>query len=94
MDSITPDPLTEPYDTLSRYAGWLDRREPISLIVRADVKGLGIAIDARANPVPQLRVLESTLARLPRGGLQRILRVAAATMRRAIEDAQRGEGSS
>src|SRR4051812_49404262 len=37
----TPDLLTDPYDALSRYAGWLDRRQPISLTLRADVRALG-----------------------------------------------------
>lgn len=73
------------YDSLHRYAGWLDR-ERTSAMVRADVKAIGIAIDTRADPIPLLQTLDMNLARLPSGELRKMLRVASANIRRAIAE--------
>lgn len=72
------------YETLQRYAGWLGR-ERTSVMVRADVVALGVALDTRADPFPLLQALEANLARLPGGELRKMLRVAAEKIRRAAE---------
>lgn len=73
------------YDTLHRYAGWLDR-ERTSVMVRADVQALGAALDARADPTPLLQALDISLARLPSGEMRKMLRAASANIRRALEE--------
>ena len=79
----SPDALKQLYSTVQRYAGWLGR-ERTSVMVRADVHALGIAIDACADPTELLQTLEITIARLPSGELRKMLRVAVAKMRRAF----------
>lgn len=73
------------YDALHRYAGWLDRGRS-SVIVRADVQALGTALDTRADPTPELQTLDDHLLRLPSGDLRKMLRVASANIRRAVEE--------
>lgn len=85
METGTAEALKQLYSTLQRYAGWLDR-ERTSMMVRADVKALGAAIDTCADPSPLLQVLDTNIARLPGGDLRKMLRVAAGQMRRALAD--------
>lgn len=80
---MEPQALRPLYDTLHRYAGWLDR-ERTSVRVRADVHALGIAIDTHADPTPLLTALDLDLARLPSGALPKLLRAASAKFRRAV----------
>jgi hypothetical protein len=75
------------YDTLQRYAGWLDRART-SVMVRADVEALGTAINACADPWPLLYALDMNIARLPSGELRTLLRVAASEMRRALAESR------
>jgi hypothetical protein len=75
------------YDTLQRYAGWLDR-ERTSVMVRADVEALGTVINMCADPWPLLQALETNIARLPSGELRKLLRVAASQMRRALAESR------
>ena len=75
------------YDTLQRYAGWLDR-ERTSVMVRADVEALGAAIKTCADLLPLLQALDSNIARLPSGELRKMLRVAASEMRRALAESR------
>ncbi len=82
---MDPQALKQLYDALHRYAGWLDR-ERTSVLVRADVVALGAALDARADPTPLLQALDTDLARLPGGDLRKMLRTAAAKIRRAVEE--------
>jgi len=84
MDPLLVEALKQPYDTLHRYAGWLDR-ERTSVMVRADVQALGSAIEKRADPWAVLQSLDVNIARLPGGGLRKMLRIAASEMRRALE---------
>jgi len=77
------DALKQLYSTVQRYAGWLDR-ERTSVMVRADVQALGIAIDACADPTALLQTLETKIARLPSGELRKMLRVAVGQMRRVF----------
>ena len=86
MEAASPgsaDALKQLHSTVQKYAGWLDR-ERTSVMVRADVRALGIAIDACADPTALLQTLETTIARLPSGELRKMLRVAVANMRRAF----------
>ena len=83
MDPGNAEALQPLYDTLQRYAGWLDRART-SVMVRADVQALRAAIDTDADPSPLLHALETNIARLPRGELRAMLRVAAGRMRRAF----------
>ena len=90
MDPGSPgstDALQQLYATLQRYAGWLDR-ERTSVMVRADVQALGIAIDACADLSPLLQTLDTNIGRLPSGELRKMLRVAAGQMRRALAEAR------
>jgi hypothetical protein len=73
------------YDTLQRYAGWLDR-ERTSVMVRADVQALGAALDTGIDPSPLLQALDANIARLPSGELRKMLRVGAGQMRRALAE--------
>ena len=75
------------YDTLQRYAGWLDRAR-MSVMVRADVEALGTAINTCADPWPLLHALDTNIARLPSGELRTLLRVAASEMRRALAESR------
>ena len=40
-----PEALQRPWAELERYAGWL-AKDHVSVVVRADVQALGVAIDA------------------------------------------------
>jgi hypothetical protein len=73
------------YDSLQRYAGWLDR-ERASVTVRADVHALGAAIDMSADPLPLLETLDTDLGRLPGSEVRKILRAASAKIRRAVAE--------
>ena len=75
------------YDTLQRYAGWLDRART-SVMVRADVEALGAAINTGADPLPLLHALDTNIARLPSGEMRKMLRVAASEMRRALAESR------
>ena len=75
------------YDTLQRYAGWLDRART-SVMVRADVEALGAAINTCADPLPLLHALDTNIARLPSGEMRKMLRVAASEMRRALAESR------
>ena len=79
--------LVSLYDSLQRYAGWLDR-ERTSVRVRADVEALGTAINTSADPLPMLQTLDTNIARLPSGELRKLLRVAAGEMRRALAESR------
>jgi hypothetical protein len=72
------------YDTLQRYAGWLDR-ERTSVMVRADVEALGAAIHTGADPWPLVHALDTNIARLPSGEPE-------AAARRRESDASRDRG--
>ena len=85
MDPGGAEALKPLYDTLHRYAGWLDR-ERTSAMVRADVKALGVAIESRADPSTLLQSLDVNIARLPGGGLRKMLRAAADQLRRALAE--------
>lgn len=87
MDPGSADTLKQLYDTLQRYAGWLNRERP-SATVRADVQALGIAIEAGTDPSPLLEILETNIARLPSGEMRKMLRVAAGQMRRVLAEPQ------
>ena len=87
MNPSSAEALKPLYDTLHRYAGWLDRERP-SVMVRADVQALGAAIETCADPSPLLQSLDTNIALLPSGELRKMLRVAAGQMRRALTEAQ------
>jgi hypothetical protein len=87
MDAAGAGALKPLYDTLQRYAGWLDRERP-SVTVRADVEALGAAIETRADLAPLLQALDASIARLRGGELRKILRVTAGQMRRALAEPQ------
>jgi hypothetical protein len=74
------------FDTMQRYAGWLDR-EKASVAVRADVEALGLAIDANTDVLPLLAALDSSLARLPSGEVRKMMRVASAKIRHELAEA-------
>ena len=80
---MDPDALRQLYGTLQRYAGWLDR-ERTSVMVRADVQALGVAIEACTDTSPLLQALDTNIGRLPSGDLRKMLRVVAGQMRRAL----------
>jgi hypothetical protein len=83
--TMDPAGLREMYDTLQRYAGWLDRERP-STMVRSAVQALGLAIASSADPSPSLEALDTQIARLPGGDMRKMLRDAAGQMRRALAE--------
>ena len=85
MEAKHAEAVTELYNTLQRYAGWLDRERP-STLVRADVQALGAALDSSADPLPALQSLDMNISRLPGGDLRKMLRVVVGRMRRALEE--------
>lgn len=84
MDHGSPDAVQQLYDTLQRYAGWLDR-ERTSAMIRTDVRALGVALNAGTDPQPLLQALDADLARLPGGEVRKMLLAAARQIRRALE---------
>jgi hypothetical protein len=82
-DHMTPDTITPLYETLQRYAGWLDR-ERQSVMVRNDVMAIGVAIDTGMNPASLLLTLDADLAKLPSGEVRKMLRAASAKMTIAL----------
>jgi hypothetical protein len=82
---VDREALKQLYNTLQRYAGWLNR-ERTAVLVRADVEALGAAINTCADPLPLLQTLDASIERLPSGELRKMLRVAAGEMRRALAD--------
>jgi len=84
MDPGRADAVWQLYDTLHRYAGWLDR-ERTSVTVRTDVQALRAALDTGADPGPLLEALDTSVARLPGGELRKLLRTAVGEIRRAVE---------
>jgi len=76
-------PLKPLHDVIHRYAGWL-ARDRVSVMVRADVEALGIAIDACADATPSLKSLDANLARLPNSEVKKMLRAASRKLRRTL----------
>jgi hypothetical protein len=83
VDPVLVEALKQPYETLQRYAGWLDRERTCGL-VRADVQALGAAIETDADPSALLQSLDVNIGRLPGGDLRKMLRIAAGEMRRML----------
>ena len=77
--------LKQLFDTLQRYAGWLDR-DRTSVMVRSAVQALGTAMDTGGDPSPLLQTLDSNIARLPSGELRKMLRAGAGEIRRALAE--------
>jgi hypothetical protein len=88
VDGTNAEAITQLYSTLQRYAGWLDRERP-STIVRADVQALGTALDTRTDPLTALQALDTNIARLRSGDLRKMLRVVVGQMRRALQPVER-----
>ena len=95
--------LASLFVTLQRYAGWLDKGRP-SATVRSSVDALGTAVDAGADTSELIQTLEDDIARLPSGGVRKMLRTTAGGVRRLLdeqapgfvtaEDAKDAKGSS
>jgi hypothetical protein len=71
-------------ERLRRYAGWLDRKNVLT--VQADIHALAMAIETNADAMPLLAVLESTLSRLPSGEVRRMMRVMSREIREALDE--------
>jgi hypothetical protein len=84
---VDQDALQQPYGGLRRYAGWLDR-ERASVMVRADVQALGVAIEACTGTSAVFQALDTNIARLPSGDLRKMLRVAAGKVSSALIEPQ------
>jgi hypothetical protein len=65
---VDREELKQLFDTLQRYAGWLDR-DRTSVMVRSAVQALGTAMDTGGDPSPLLQTLDTNIARLPSGEL-------------------------
>lgn len=64
-----------PWLALERYAGWL-AKDHVSVVVRADVQALGVAMGAGTETSALLSTLDKDIARLPGGGMRKMLRKA------------------
>ena len=71
-------------EELLRYAGWLDRK--YALTVQADIHALATAIETKADAMPVLAVLESSLSRVPSGEVRRMMRVTSREIRKALDE--------
>jgi hypothetical protein len=81
------EPLKPLYDTLHRYAGWLDR-ERQSAAVRNDVLAIGIALETGVDPGALLLTLDANLKRLPSGEVRKMLKAASARIHCALAESQ------
>jgi hypothetical protein len=79
------EPLASLCDTLRRYAGWLDKGRP-SAIVRSSVDALGTAVEAGGDTAQLIRTLEDDIARLPSGGVRKMLATTAGGVRRLLDE--------
>jgi len=78
------EPLASLFVTLRRYAGWLDKGRP-SATVRSSVDALVTAVDAGADTSRLVQTLEDDIARLPSGGVRKMLRTTAGGVRRLLD---------
>jgi hypothetical protein len=78
------EPLASLFVTLRRYAGWLDRGRP-SATVRSSVDALVTAVDAGEDTSQLVQTLEDDIARLPSGGVRKMLRTTAGGVRRLLD---------
>ena len=83
----TPD-VKALYETLCRYAGWLNR-ERHARLVRTDVESLGTAIETNSDPQPHLEKLEANIARLPGGEVRTMIRKVVVQLRQVFEETER-----
>ena len=79
------EPLASLFDTLRRYAGWLDKGRP-SATVRSSVDALGTAVEAGGDTSRLIQTLEDDIARLPSGGVRKMLVTTAGGVRRLLDD--------
>jgi hypothetical protein len=79
------EPLAALFDTLRRYAGWLDKGRP-SATVRSSVDALGAAVEAGGDTSQLIQTLEDDIARLPSGGVRKMLVTTAGGVRRRLDD--------
>jgi hypothetical protein len=79
------EPLASLFDTLRRYAGWLDKGRP-SATVRSSVAALGTAVEAGGDTSRLIQTLENDIARLPSGGVRKMLVTTAGGVRRLLDD--------
>ena len=78
------EPLASLFVTLRRYAGWLDKGRP-SATVRSSVDALGTAVEAGGDTSQLIQTLEDDIARLPSGGVRKMLRTTAGGVRRLLD---------
>jgi len=78
------EPLASLFVTLRRYAGWLDKGRP-SATVRSSVDALITAVDAGEETSQLVQALEDDIARLPSGGVRKMLRATAGGVRRLLD---------
>jgi len=85
--AVMTDTLKPLYDSLQRYAGWLDR-ERQSVAVRNDVLAIGIALETGVNPGTLLLTLDADLKRLPSSEVRKMLKAASARIHRVLAESQ------
>jgi hypothetical protein len=78
------EPLAALFDTLRRYAGWLDKGRPAAT-VRSSVDALGSAVEAGGDTSRLIQTLEDDIARLPSGGVRKMLVTTAGGVRRLLD---------
>jgi hypothetical protein len=81
---VDAEALASLFVSLRRYAGWLDKGRP-SAAVRSSVDALGTAVDAGADTSLLIQTLEDDIARLPSGGVRKMLRTTAGGIRRLLD---------
>ena len=79
------EPLAALFVTLRRYAGWLDKGRP-SATVRSSVDALGTAVEAGRDTSRLIQTLEDDIARLPSGGVRKMLVTTAGGVRRLLAE--------
>lgn len=83
------DESAGPFSQLERYAGWL-AKDHVSAAVRADVQALGAAMNVGHDTSLELLKLDQDIARMPSGGIRKMLRKALVEMRGALEVGEAG----
>jgi hypothetical protein len=76
--------LTRRLEKLHQHAGWLSK-DHVSVAVRADIDALHAAMDAGGETLFLVETLDKNIARLPGGGIRKMLRESLLEIRTVLD---------